>query len=409
MPMARASIRTGFRLAAALAAACLLWQDGAFAARRQKTVFRSQPTEWDPSLESDGRAAPIVFRPAWTFAGFSSPLAGDPAAAGETLVAASQDGRLVAIRTGDGTAAWAADLGEPLSVGPAVFGARVVQAARSGRLAAFAAADGAPSWTTDLGGEPAWAPRAVGGRLLAGTAGGDLIALDPATGAELARRALPGRAVAPPEPAPGALVVGTEQGFILALEESTLEVRWRHAARHPITSPALYHDGRVYVAAADRGVRCLRFRDGRRRWIARTGAMIVARPFARGRYVYVACYDNDIYVLRARNGHLMTRVRLARRLNGNAAVTDFHYLVVPFTEGSVIGLALPGLQAAGRFELDKPGEWFTTGPVPVNGLVALGWGRNAGRIVALEITAPPEEGGTGEAATPPEGGADQDG
>jgi hypothetical protein len=192
------------------------------------------------------------------------------------------------------------------------------------------------------------------------------------------------------------VLVGTEHGMVVALDRRDLSVLWRHYARHRVTAPPLHHDGRVYVATADRTVRCLTLRNGRRRWTARTGAIATARPFVRGRYLYVLSYDNDIYVFRAKNGHLVLRARLGHRLDADPALGATHLFVVPYTAGTVVGLSLPGLQTAGRYELGLPGEWFTTAPVLVEGGVAVGYGRTEGRILALAV-GPAEE----AAGTPP--------
>jgi hypothetical protein len=374
------------RLLSAALACALLLPEPSLAARRQKTVFRSQPTEWDPEPGRDGAPRAIAFEASWTFEGFGAPIAGDPVVSGRLLVAAGQDGEVVALDPADGRVAWRSALAGPLGVGPAADASRIYLSTRGGRLLALNAGDGRALWTTEVGSEPAAAPRILGARLLVVLASGEILALDATDGRIEARRALPGRPSTAPEAAPGTIIVGTEDGSILALDERTLEDRWRHRAGHAISAPPVFHQGRVYVAAADRTLRCLRFRDGRPRWITRTGGLTTSRPILRGRDLYVLCYDNDVYVMRHRNGHLMSRVRLGHRLDADSATLDQHLLVVPFTEGSLIGLALPGLQAVGRFDLNIPGEWFTTSPVVADGRVALGYGRSAGRVLALRIT-----------------------
>ena len=141
----------------------------------------------------------------------------------------------------------------------------------------------------------------------------------------------------------------------------------------------------MYFAAADRTLRCLRFRSGRPKWRVRLGAISTARPIALKPFLYVLCYDDDIYVLNARNGHQLTRVRLGHRLDSEPLNTGSHLMVVPFTEAAVVGLALPRLQTVGRYALKVPGEWFTTAPLRVADRIAVGYGRNEGRILALTV------------------------
>jgi outer membrane protein assembly factor BamB len=370
---------------AILALLATLIAPGVAQARREKTVFRGQPTDLPPELAEEAPAPTLSLAPAWTFNGFHAPLAGNPARAGGGLAAASRGGDVALLDPQSGTAIWRATLPAPVEVGPAADAGRVYQAARDGRLYALDERDGRILWSADLGAPAAVPPRILDGRLLVGTTGAHLLALDPADGRIAARRALPGRPISAPEPAPGMVLVGTEHGMIVALDRRDLSVRWRHYARHRITAPPLYHDGGVYVATADRAVRRLKVGSGRRGWTARMGAIATARLFVRGRYLYVQCYDNDIYVFRANSGHLVTRVRLDHRLDADPAEDEGHLYVVPYTAATVIGLALPGLQTAGRYALDLPGEWFTTAPVLIGGRVAVGYGRTEGKILALAV------------------------
>jgi hypothetical protein len=107
--------------------------------------------------------------------------------------------------------------------------------------------------------------------------------------------------------------------------------------------------------------------------------------FVRGRNLYALCYDNDIYVMRYRNGHLIGRLRLEHRLDRSGEISADHLLVVPYTASTLVELSLPGLRPGGRFVLDRPGEWFTTSPVVFAQRVALGYGRDEGRIIALDM------------------------
>ena len=362
----------------------------ALADRRLKTVFRSQPVEWSLEMGADDRPPDIVFTPAWTWSGFKAPLAGDPVAAMGTIVAASRDGEIAALHPASGEVAWRTSLETPLTVGPATDGTLVFQATAAGRLTALKGSDGRPEWSAELASGPAVPVRVIGGRVLVGTLDGTLLSIDSATGRIEARQALPGRPSTAPEPAPRSILIGTDHGVVLAVDENSLAPLWKHTAGHAITSPPVFDEGRVFFTAADRTIRSLRFKSGRRRWTTRTGATCSVHPIALGPYLYILSYDNDIYVLNKRNGHQLTRVRLGHRLDADPASTGDHLLVVPFTEASVVGLALPRLQTVGRYALEVPGEWFTTAPLWIADRLALGYGRAEGRILAL-IVAEKEE------------------
>ena len=394
--------------AVCVAAAATLLAPGAGRAggRPQRTVFLSQPPDWAPQVDEDHKPASLVFKPEWTWGGFKSPLAGDPVDCAGWIVASSRDGEVAALDPARGEASWTAALAEGVNVGPATDGTRVFVATSKSRLRAIEGRDGAQAWTVELPAEAVAPPRVVGARVLVATGDGSLLSIDKDSGRIAATQLLPGRASTGVEPAPGTLLVGTDHGALLALEESTLQIRYRRNFDAAITTPLVFDGKRVWFAAADRTVRCVRFSSGRERWVARTGAVCTARPLVRGPYLYVLSYDDDIYVFGKRNGHQLSRVRLGHRLDADAVVARDHLLVVPSTEASLVGLTLPGLQKVGHFDLEAPGEWFTTSPLWVADRVALGYGRSEGKIVSLSVTeqaAPPKPAGQGTpgAATPP--------
>lgn len=373
-----------------ICALCFM-QDTPALARGEKTVFTSQTLEWDPQFRKDTKARPIGFTPAWTYSGFHAPLMGDLVVSSDRLVAVSREGEIVALASSSGETLWAARLPAAPSSGPSAQGETLFIGLEDARVLALRAADGRVLWEAALSSPALAPPRQVQGRLLVTTADQNLFALDPGNGSILARRALPGRATTAPEPAPGALLIGTEHGMLLALRSEDLAIRWRRYTGHAITAPPLYYKNRVYVCSADRTLRCLRYRSGRVLWTTSTGATSTVRPFAIGPWLYLLSYDNDIYVQRARNGHLMTRVRLGHRLEGDPARTPERLFVAPFTEASLVGLSLPGLATEGTYALEIPGEWFTTSPIAFGPRVAIGYGRTEGRVLVLEVREKPKE------------------
>ncbi len=367
---------------------------------REKSLFRTQPTEWNPELDSVA-ATPIGFRPAWTFTGLRAPLAGDPVMGDGFLAAAGSTGEVVLIDPADGRTVWIADLQEALATGPAIEGGLVMVTTRSGRLRALDFTSGSPVWVADLGSMATAPPRIIEGCLLVPTAAPAIVSLDPRSGAIHARVGLPGRVAAAAVPAAADAILGTDHGMVLRLHPRTLEVRWRRYVRLPVIAGLLVLEDRVYVGAGHT-IRALRLRDGHPLWTAQAAAQLAARPFASGLYLYAQCYDNDIYVLRATNGHLVARVRLGHRLVADPLSILTHVILAPATEGSLVGLSLPGLRQSGRFELGIPGEWFTTAPVGTTNRVVVGYGRTEGRILGLAVgdeTGPGTPGAAG--ASPP--------
>src|SRR5262245_7184674 len=395
-------LRCRAALAGCLLLASFLPTPPLWAVRRERTVFMSQPAAW--GAEGDDKQPSLVFQTAWTWSDFTAPLAGDPVLCAGAIVAASRAGEIVALDPTGGEVIWRKRLADPVA-GLASDGT-AVRVAEAGRLRALRGQDGSEIWTADLPAAPAVAPRAIGGRVLIGTEDGTLLSIETGSGRIAATCLLPGRPSTAAEPAPGSVLIGTDHGALLALRESDLEVLFRHDSIGAVTSPPLFEDSRVWFASSDRTVHCLKFKSGKEKWKGRTGATCTARPVVSGPYLYVLSFDNDIYVFNKKNGHQMTRVRMGHRLDADATVAQNHLLVVPFTEASVVGLALPYLQKVGHFDLQAPGEWFTTSPLLAADRVALGYGRTEGRILALSFTeqaaAPAGEGKPAPDAKPAE-------
>ncbi|HET8945707.1 MAG TPA: PQQ-binding-like beta-propeller repeat protein [Candidatus Polarisedimenticolia bacterium] len=377
------------------------------AARDSKSVFTGLPI--DPELAARPLKAdkPIRFEPAWSFAGFTAPLAGDLAASDAVLAGADVAGHLVVLDAKEGGERWRVDLEDAASVGPALAGDRILESTSGGKLRAFALADGQPLWSADLGGAPAGPAVFLGGVVLQITRTPELVALDPGDGKVTGRLALESIPL-PPEAAwtkhGAAAVVAAEGGQVRLVDPGSLDVRWRRDVGQSITSPPLVTRDRIYLAAGDRSIRSLKLKSGRQKWAQRVGSRVTARLVVRGELLYALCYDTDIYLLGARNGHLKGRAHLDHRLAQDAALGEGRLFVAPYTSAALVGLEFPGLAIAGRYELNEHGEWFTTAPAWTADHVALGWGRETGHLVALNIVdAPPEK------KEPPRPGADKAG
>ncbi|HYV85196.1 MAG TPA: PQQ-binding-like beta-propeller repeat protein [Patescibacteria group bacterium] len=402
--------RRAARVAAGLAAAAMLFGPTIVPAREERSVFHGMPTEPDSAFKPTPSKNPVDITRAWIFDDFRAPLADRLDGDGTRVIAADRSGDVAALAATDGSVVWRVHLGEAMAVGPELEGGRVLLSTTTGAVVALDAVDGSRDWRAVLGATPVAPPMAAGGRLLVATEAPELLALDPATGAVLGRIPLPGRPV-PPSLGEHLVIVGTEHGMVVAVDPATLQVRWRRYLRMAVTAPVLIESKRVYVAVADRTLRCLRLSSGKQVWRQRTGAIATASLMSAGEYVYVLCWDDDIYVVRRSNGHLAARVHLDHRLSLDAVRARDYLYVAPFTEGTVVALSLPGLTMAGKFNLAAPGEWFTTPPVMAGERVAVGSGRAAGRILALDVKpAPPKKGAPaapGPPAAAPEGAPQQ--
>jgi outer membrane protein assembly factor BamB len=272
-----------------------------------------------------------------------------------------------------------------------VIGDLVLQGTETGLLVALGVDDGRERWRATLGAPALATPMLEATRLLVVTALPDIASIDPKDGRVLSRLPLPGLPFAPAI-GPEGVVIGTAAGRILAVGGEPLEAQWERNLEREITGPALVDGKHVLVATADRALWSLRGGSGRTSWKQRVGSRVTARPRVVGDLLYVPCWDNDLYVLGRKNGHILGRARLGHRLSGDTTILAGHLFVAPATEASVVALELPYLGVAGKSELGAPGEWYTTAPVAAAALpgVAIGWGRDTGRLVALKVSEAPQ-------------------
>ncbi|HYV19216.1 MAG TPA: PQQ-binding-like beta-propeller repeat protein [Verrucomicrobiae bacterium] len=365
------------------------------AARDSKSVFTGLPIDPEIAAKPLKPDKPIRFEPAWSFAGFTAPLAGDLAASDALLAGTDVAGHLVVLDPKSGTERWHVDLEDAASTGPTVAGEAILQATSGGKLRAFAASDGRALWSADLGGLPAGPAVLLWGSVLQTTRTPEVVSIDARDGRVTGRLALESIPMPPEEARPKhalAAVIAAEGGQVRLVDPATLKVHWRRDIGQAITSPPLVTRDRIYLGAGDRSIRSLKLSSGRQKWSQRVGSRVSARLVARGEFLYALCYDTDIYLLVAHNGHLAGRAHLDHRLAQDAAEGEGRLFVAPYTAAALVGLEFPRLAVAGRYELNEHGEWFTTAPTWAADRVTLGWGRETGHLVALNIVdAPPAE------------------
>ena len=376
-----------------------LWLTSPLAARDQKTVFHGLPVDPDTGFKRGAPTPQVVFERAWIFTGFTSPLAGDPVSTMPDVVATDRAGQVVRIDAATGVAVWTAQLGEAAAIGPAVDFGTIYQGTVSGTVVSIAVEDGAIHWRIAIGGAPLAPPVAMDGLIYVVTDAPELVVVAPRDGDIVSRAPLPGRPL-PPVAGRGRVVVATDRGIVTSFERATLTLEWQRDLRHPVTSPPTLAGNRILVGTAERAVWSLRAGSGRTSWRQRMGSIVTARPRVLGGLLYIPCWDNDVYVLRESNGHLLGRARLDHRLNSEVTSQPAHLFVAPFTEGTVVALALPFLGVAGRHELGVPGEWFTTAPVSAARGIAVGWGRDTGHLMGLKVSPAPEPAKTPAADKP---------
>lgn len=153
-------------------------------------------------------------------------ITGEPVIDGETIYAANQSGRLVAIERRTGNRLWTANTGSTNPVVPA--GGSLFVMSDTGELQRLDAQTGGRIWAVQL---PEYedaedrtdaigygGPVLAGGRLVVVSTAGELLSFDPETGAERGRVTFPGGSYLSPAVAGGRLYVMTLRGELLAFQ-----------------------------------------------------------------------------------------------------------------------------------------------------------------------------------------------
>ncbi len=151
---------------------------------------------------------------------------------GETVFAASHDGRVVAFDAANGHERWRVDTDLPLSAGPGAGDGLVVVGSSDGDVVALDAATGKQRWKVRVAGELLSPPLVDREQVTLRTAEGRLVSLSAADGKEtwavedlVPRLSLRGTAM--PVAAGDEIVCGFDSGKVMAVTRAAGEVLWQ--------------------------------------------------------------------------------------------------------------------------------------------------------------------------------------
>lgn len=314
----------------------------------------------------------------------SAPLKGPLREAGERLVATLQDGSIVALST-DGSQAWRRELGGP-PAGAAVIASTglIIAVLQDGKAFGLDPATGEQRWSLDLAEPVAAPPTGTTGEVFVALRSSKLVCLG-SDGAERWRAPLTSPPSAPAAACRGYAAVGTEGGTLEAFERQSGRALWVAKTGAAVTSEPLCRRSGLFFGTADNRLWALK-NSGRKKWSYPAGARCTARPFTFKDRVYFPSYDDYLYGLKTSSGNLLLRVRMSHRLADDVESAPDRIYLSPYTSGHLAVLSLPDLVLAGEYQLDLEGEWFTTPPLRKEGRLFIGYGREEGRVLALNET-----------------------
>ncbi|PMR67928.1 outer membrane protein assembly factor BamB [Halomonas heilongjiangensis] len=134
--------------------------------------------------------------------------------------------------------AWSERVGRGLGrasypIAPARDGDTVFAADERGRLMALDAGDGSRRWQQDLDVAISSGLTAVANRVYLGTRNGEVLAIDQRDGEVLWRTRVPSEVLAAPQPSQQLLVVQSVDGSVTALDRASGEERWTYSTTRP--------------------------------------------------------------------------------------------------------------------------------------------------------------------------------
>ncbi|HTV00126.1 MAG TPA: PQQ-binding-like beta-propeller repeat protein [Luteitalea sp.] len=187
-----------------------------------------------------------------------------PAAADERVYVVAAD-TLQALEGTTGRALWRTPLPAAVSAPLVARAGWIVAALQNGDVVALRGSDGTVVWTQKFG-APIVAPPAINGdRLYLPGADGIVRAVAVATGEALWSRAI-GGAIVTVAPLGARVYVGSTDNYFYCLDDKQGRVRWRWRAGADSVGAAMADDERVFFAALDGLIRALDRGHGAQRW-----------------------------------------------------------------------------------------------------------------------------------------------
>ncbi len=230
---------------------------------------------------------------------------GEPVVVGDTLLAASLDGKLRAFDRAKGTLLWEVELDGGIVGGMAAADGIAYLGTDAGLVYAVDLATQQFVWTEPFKTEGwVWgAPVVDATRVYVATMGRSVYALDRATGSQAWTFETTGAIPDGVTLADGVLYVGTVDRLVIAVDAATGQRVWERTVGHWVMGRPLELDGTVFVGALDGKVYALNATDGSDRWTpVSVDRAVRSGPVAMDGSIVVATESGELWRLDAANG-----------------------------------------------------------------------------------------------------------
>jgi outer membrane protein assembly factor BamB len=206
---------------------------------------------------------------------------------------------------GAATLRWSAPTGGTVLKTPRVVGDTVYAASDDGRLYALRTADGGQRWIFPTGGALGSAPDVLGGVVYVGSDDSFLYALDAGTGVQRWRFPT-GGIVHTPTVTGGLAYVGSSDKRLYAVDVLTGKQRWIFEGGNDMHSATVMGDT-VYIGSSDTFLYAIDSSAGRERWRFATEGAVSGAPVVSGATVLAGSTDGRLFAVAVADGALRWR------------------------------------------------------------------------------------------------------
>jgi outer membrane protein assembly factor BamB len=240
-------------------------------------------------------SAPMLTSVKWRFHTHAK-MFSSPTVSGDAVYIGASNGRLYAIRTGDGSQIWSFAAKGAINSTPAVADGAVYVLSRDGNLYAIDAQTGREQWSFTTGGERRFTAPGIHG-------------ITPKT------EVMPDPFdvfLSSPAVAGGVVYVGSGDHNVYAIDAATGRLRWKFLTGNVVHASPAVVNGTVFIGSWDRYLYALDARSGALKWKFQTGddrdiynqVGIASSAAVAGGIVYFGCRDSKLYALDERSGRL---------------------------------------------------------------------------------------------------------
>lgn len=281
-----------------------------------------------------------------------------------TIYIGSMSGKLLALRTSDGSQVWNAPLisqapsgggfgcapaaaaAVPIYGSPAVSGDLTYVGGYDGVMYAYSANTGALRWVYPrqgtLGSPIVGGAVITQGTIYFGTGGGKAYSLDAATGDKRWESVLGGKIWSTPAVSGDTVFIGSFDGKLYALSTTDGSKKWEFTAKGAIATTPLVHDNKVYIGSFDRHLYAIDTTSGSETWRfpVDDGSKDApknwfwAEPVISGNILYAPNLDGKVYAINVQSGQMLAILNLGHPANATPVVTNG--LLVIATEDGIV-------------------------------------------------------------------------